>query len=158
MVFCPQTLIDQNRAFIPAEWADEETLDAVSALMNVNSRIIPLNMDGEVDMNLFARLPEDRRALTAADADYALVIRVSNDESDDYVIKGSLEKVYGMYDTATRAYLCAKDGAIAKLCEIWHSPPDSGSVTRFGGLAMGNQWGDKATTSEIWSEIEDMFD
>ena len=159
LVYYPPALIERNRALIPEEWNGEnETLDAASALGGGDSRILPLQSEGEVDMSLYARLPEDRRTLTPEEADCALVVSVGSEERDDYVVRGSFEKVYGVYDTVTDVFLCAKDGAYAKLSSIRHSPPESGEVSRFGGLAMGNVRGDQATTEEIWEKIGALFE
>ena len=93
---------------------------------------------------LFSLFPENKKTLDGREADYILVKQTRGVSRDDY--SGSA------YDTITELYLCGRDGTVALLCSIKHSPP------LFGRVKIGQSLnGAVATDEELWEKIKDFF-
>ena len=84
------------------------------------------------------------RTYVSGEADFLLVTDISSSKRNDYNMAA--------YDTCTSAYLCARDGAVYRVCEVWHSPP------AFGRVKLGNSpQGAVASDKEIWKKYKKML-
>ncbi len=92
----------------------------------------------------YSGLPKNIRTLEGVNADYRLVKNVTTRSRNDY--SG------WAHDTTTDLYLCGKDGTVALLCSITHSPPSAGRVKI--GQSLG---GREAADEEIWEIISRFF-
>ena len=128
------------------ELLPESTLNP-SVLKKENIRVVPLLQDGELNGVLYCLLPENSRALSWRDADYALVQIRTLTPRDDYVYAGTFDQALA-YDATTSVYLCASDGSFAEVFSVTNEPPATGTIAASG---------EYATSAEIWESISALF-
>ena len=149
----PDGLKEQNRALVPAELTGDVAppageLDA-SVLSDSSIRVLPLYNNGSLYYDLFAMLPEERRAVNSADADYALVYDTLHEECAGYFWSGTSKSAKSQaFATITKLYLCAPDGEYSEIFSVKYDPPNTGTPPLYGP---------PASAELIWGQIKDLF-
>ena len=153
MVDYPDGLKEQNRALVPEELTGDDAppageLDA-SVLSDSSTRVLPLYKDGLLYYDLFALLPEERRAVNSADADYALVYITRHEERGGYFWSGTSKAAKDQaFATITNLYLCAPDGEYVEIFSVEYDPPNSGTPPLYGP---------PASEKLIWGQIKSLL-
>ena len=94
--------------------------------------------------DLYGLLPGAMRTMDGREADYVLAVRTRRVARSDY--SGSAN------NTITELFLCGRDGTVAMLCSVTHSPP------LFGRVKIGQSLdGSAASAGELWEAIRDCF-
>ena len=109
-------------------------------MISDGKKLLPVK-DRKLYGSLFGYMPPAARTLDEREMDYILAVDVQYQERFDY--SGAA------FNTCTSAYLCARDGAVYRICDIWHTPSIFGIVK--AGEALR---GDVAGSAAIWEEIE----
>ena len=125
---------------IPVDFSAARDLPVPLAELISGKKLLPVK-DQKLYGSLFGCLPAAMRTLNEGEMDYLLAVSVEYQERFDY--SGAA------FNTCTSAYLCARDGAVYRVCEIWHTPSIFALVKAEEALR-----GDVASSTEIWEEIE----
>ena len=96
--------------------------------------------------DLYCQMPKDLRTMNIDEADYFLIVDMSEEHSANYIGEA--------YDSVCCVYLYKKDGGISLLFLGAHSPTQQFAVL---GPGVNKITGDKATGEEIWNCIGKMF-
>ena len=125
---------------IPADFSAARDLPVPLAELISGKKLLPVK-DRKLYGSLFGYMPPAARTLDEREMDYILAVDVQYQERFDY--SGAA------FNTCTSAYLCARDCAVYRICDIWHTPSIFGIVKAGEALC-----GDVAGSAAIWEEIE----
>ena len=128
---------------MPADFSAAQKLPVPLSELTAGKRILPFD-DNTLYCSLYFTMSPELRTSVSSEADFLLVTDITSEKRTDY--SGSA------YNTCTSIYLCARDGAVYRVCDIWHSPP------LFGRVKVGQSLrGGVASEKEIWTRFEKML-
>ena len=136
-------LVKDALELVPGDLSAAPDLSVPLAELTRGKRILPVRNE-TLYGSLYALMPAALRTCSSREADFVLAAVISYRERSDF--SGPA------YDTCTGIYLCAKDGTLCHICDIWHAPSVFGIVKAGGALR-----GDAASPVEIWEAIEKMM-